>query len=144
MSFSTGNSSQQSEINVTPLIDVLLVLLIIFMILVPQASNGLKALVPQPPPKSSVPPSPDPATIVVQVHSGDGGVVSYSINQQPVAKSEMVALLSAIFINRAQKVMFVKGDPDLQFDSIAEVIGLGRQAMVTDIGVLTPRAERGE
>jgi biopolymer transport protein TolR len=145
MSFSTGNSSQQSEINVTPLIDVLLVLLIIFMILVPQASNGLKAVVPQPSPKSATPPPPDPTTIVVQVHSsGDGGVVSYSINEQPVAKSEMVSRLRAIFVNRAQKVMFVKGDADLQFDRIAEVIGLGREAMVTDIGVLTPKMERGQ
>ncbi len=145
MSFSMGNSSQQSEINVTPLIDVLLVLLIIFMILVPQASNGLKALVPQPALRSDATPPEQPNTIVVQVHSGTNGAgPSYFINRQPVLKSEMVARLSAIFVNRAQKTMFVKGDADLEFNAIAEVIGLAREAAVTDIAVLTPMAEVGK
>jgi biopolymer transport protein ExbD len=145
MSFSTGNSSQTSEINVTPLIDVLLVLLIIFMVLVPLTPIGLRAIAPQPAPKSSVPPPTPPETIVLQVHAGlNGGAPSYSINEQTVAKADLVRRLTAIFATRQERVMFVKGDPDLQFSSIAEVIGFGHQAMVTDIGVLTPKAEKGE
>jgi biopolymer transport protein TolR len=141
MSFSTGNSNQTSEINVTPLIDVLLVLLIIFMVLVPQASTGLRALSPQP----AVQAEPQPADpIVLQVHAGVGGALpSYSINQQPVAREAVVARLTAIFALRQQRVMFVKGDPGLEFNSVAEAIALGHQATASDIGILTPKAEKG-
>jgi biopolymer transport protein TolR len=144
MSFSTGNSSQSAEINVTPLIDVLLVLLIIFMIIVPMKPNGLSALLPQPPLKNT-PTIPTPTTVVLQVHAGvDGGAPSYSINEQPVTKADMVAKLEGIYVNRSEKVMFVKGDPDLEFNAIAEVVGLAHAAMVTDIAVLTPKSQRGE
>ncbi len=137
MSFSTLNSNQKSEINVTPLIDVLLVLLIIFMIIVPLTPTGLRAVVPQPPLKAATLPPPEDA-VVLQVHSGaNGGAASYSINRQVVAKPEIVSRLTTIFATRQERVMFVKGDPGLQFSSIAEAIGLGHQAMVTDIGVLT-------
>ncbi len=144
MSFSNGNSNQTSEINVTPLIDVLLVLLIIFMVLTPLKQLGLKAVTPQPAAQnaSSI---PAPTTVVFQVHSGvGGGAPTYSINQQPVAKRDIVSRLAAIYVNRSERVMFLKGDAGLEFSSIAEVIGMGRQAQVTDIAVLTPKTERGE
>src|SRR5665213_4416647 len=106
MSFSTGNSSQTSEINVTPLIDVLLVLLIIFMVLVPLHPVGLPALVPQPAPHTTVPPPPNPDTIVLQVHPGlNGAPPTYDINRQPVARQDLAAHLAAIFMNRTETVM---------------------------------------
>lgn len=142
MAFSSGNSGQQSEINVTPLIDVLLVLLIIFMIIVPLKPNGLNAAVPQPP--HSPQPDAPPSTIVVQVHANEGSELSYSINQQPVAKEAIVGRLKEIFALRQEKTMFVKGDPELDFGSIAEIVGMGRQALADNIGVLTPKMEAGK
>ncbi len=145
MSFSSsGYSSQTSEINVTPLIDVLLVLLIIFMVLVPLNPNGLKTLLPQQPAARDAPPVPDLTTIVLRVQSHSGGEPSYTINQHSVAKAEIVARLTEIFALRQQRVMYVEGDAGLEFSSIAEVIGFGHQARVDSIGVLTPGTERRE
>src|SRR6185312_3273116 len=143
MSFSTAGSSQTSEINVTPLIDVLLVLLIIFMVIVPLTPTGLTALAPQPAPKSTAPPPEDP--IILQVHSGmNGEAPSYTINQHPVAKADLVSRLTAIMAVRQQKVMFLKGDPGLSFNVMAEAISLSHRGSATDIGVLTSKAEKGE
>jgi biopolymer transport protein TolR len=130
-----------SEINVTPLIDVLLVLLIIFMVIVPTTPKGLEALVPQPPKPNAPPPPENDRTIVVQVSAG--AVPVYKINDQQFPKADISSELAKIFATRQEKVMFVKGDKDLNFGSIAEVIGMGHQADVTNIGIITPQVEAG-
>ncbi len=137
-----GTGGAVSEINVTPLIDVLLVLLIIFMVIVPVTPKGLDALVPQPPkdPSHDV---PNDRTIVVVVQSNKGGQPSYMINSDAFSKAAIEPKLQEIFAARQEKVMFVKGDGDLEYGKIAEVIDMGHQAGVDNIGIITPRVESG-
>jgi biopolymer transport protein TolR len=137
-----GGGGPVSDMNVTPMIDVLLVLLIIFMVIQPTTPKGLEALVPQPP-KNPQQDQPNDRTIVVQIMAGAGGQPSYKINEQDFAKQDLTAKLSEIFSTRQEKVMFVKGDKDLYFESVAEVIGFGHAADVTNIGIITPQIEAG-
>jgi biopolymer transport protein TolR len=139
MSMGSNGIRAAAEINVTPLIDVLLVLLIIFMVIVPSVPKGLDALVPQPP--RSLVDTPSPRTIVVQVQQDRNGQPSYKINDETIAKPAIEARLQAIFATRQERVMFVKGDPELLYASIAEVIDFGHQAGVDNVGIMTPGVE---
>src|ERR1700691_699134 len=104
-----GTGKAVSDINVTPLIDVLLVLLIIFMVIVPVTPKGLDTLIPQPP-KDKTQDQPNDRTIVVQVLSNGKGEPAYKINQDDFAKSALEPKLAEIFSTREEKVIFVRGD----------------------------------
>ena len=136
-----GTGRAVSGINVTPLIDVLLVLLIIFMLLVPVAPDGLSTLIPQPLKNKDEPP---PEAIVVSIQANGKGEPSYLINQDVFAKSQLESKLAEIFATRQEKVMFVKGDASLDFGKVAEVIDMGHQAEVDNIGLITPRIQAGQ
>jgi biopolymer transport protein ExbD/biopolymer transport protein TolR len=138
-----GTGKAVSDINVTPLIDVLLVLLIIFMVIVPVTPHGLNTLIPQPP-KDKTQDQPNDRTIVVQILANGKGEPSYKINEDPFAKADLEPKLAEIFATRQEKVMFVKGDADLDFSKVAEVIDMGHQADVDNIGLLTPRVLAGQ
>jgi biopolymer transport protein TolR len=139
MSGSDGTARAVSEINVTPLIDVLLVLLIIFMVIVPAAPKGLDALLPQSSKSESLDPSQIPQTVVVTVRAGGGGQPTYRINQEAVDKSDLERRLAAIFSTRNDKVMFVQDDPGLEFRTVAEVVDMGHRAQVEGVGLITGR-----
>ncbi len=136
-----GGSGARSDINVTPLIDVLLVLLIIFMVIQPSTMRGLDTLVPQPPKNQDKDKEPDQRTVVVQILSG--GQATYKINEDQVTLDTLTARLTEIFSTRNDKVMFVKGDKDLDFGQVLPVINDGHAAGVDNIGIITPAVESG-
>ena len=144
MGMGGGNKGgTMSEINVTPMIDVLLVLLIIFMVIVPVTPHGLDTLVPQPP-KNKTQDQPNDRTIVVQIQSNGAGAPTYKINETAFNRADIEPKLAEIFAARQEKVMFVQGDKDLDFSKVAEVIDFGHLAGVDNIGLITPRIAAGQ
>jgi biopolymer transport protein ExbD len=130
-----------SDMNVTPLIDVLLVLLIIFMVITPLTPKGLEALVPQPGPKDQkVSDEVLSRTIVVTMDAAH----QVKINQDPVDIRSLGSRLEDIFKTRNDRVMFVKGDPSLTFADVAEVIDISRGAGIDKIGLITKALEEGQ
>ena len=126
--------------NIVPLIDILLVLIIIFMVVTPLTPKGLDALVPQPPPPGQ-PPDVDVSsrTIVIQVERA-----ALKINEQPVSWDTLGPRLEEIFKTRAEKVAFVKGEDQLEFERVASAIDIAKGAGVDKIGLITAKIERGE
>ena len=116
--------------NVTPLIDVLLVLIIIFLVVMPTLSTGLKAHIPQSPDQKSAPPIDD---IVISV-LGDGTV---RLNQETVAIADLEERLKVVFENAANHVIFVRGDKDLDFNYVAEVIDIAKGAGLDRVALMT-------
>jgi biopolymer transport protein ExbD/biopolymer transport protein TolR len=140
MTMNNGNShGMSSEINVTPMIDVLLVLLIIFMLIVPLIPRGLSASAPQPS-KNDTPPA---GVVVLELTDGSGGEAVYRINRQAVAREDLHGKVAEIFANRARREMFVKADGRLAFTKVAEAIDTVRSAGVERVGLLTPAVEAG-
>jgi biopolymer transport protein TolR len=139
MAFSaTGRDGINSEINVTPLVDVLLVLLIIFMIISPVKPQGLDAAVPQSP-KGPTSIADREQSVVAEV-AKSGNDVQVRINQQPVAWERLEAQLNDTYKTRAQRVLFIRGDDDLDFVEVIRVIDAAKATKLDiTVGLVTAK-----
>ncbi len=129
----------KSDINMTPMIDVLLVLIIIFMVITPLTPKGLEALIPQPPPKDAPPPEVD-RTVVIIIDKDR----RMMLNTESVTEANLGERLIEVFKTRAERVCFVKADPDLEFQYVAKAIDIAKGAQMDKVGLMTARMEAGE
>jgi biopolymer transport protein TolR len=141
MSMVVGESGHlKADINMTPMIDVLLVLIIIFMVITPLTPNGLEALVPQPPPPNQKPNQSDQRTVVIVIDKDH----NMQINSEPVTEAHLQSRLEEIFKTRAERVVFVKGDPSLDFQWVAKAIDIAHGAGIDKVGLMTAKVEAGQ
>jgi len=142
MGMSVGNSSggAVAEMNVVPLIDILLVLLIIFMVITPLTPKGMDTLVPQPNPNQQQQQQIDDKTVVVQV-TKNGKVM---INNEDSSWDRLGPRMEQIFKERAEKVAFVKGDNEVLFEEVARAIDIMRTSGIDKVGLITAKLEAGQ
>lgn len=133
----SGGGPLRAEINITPMIDVLLVLIIVFMVVVAMSKEkGLDAQIPQPA-KTELP-EQITRTIVIQIEfAGDNNDPHVKINDENVEWENLHERLFDIFKQRAEKVAFVKGDDDVDFQFVADAISIARNSGVERVGLLT-------
>jgi biopolymer transport protein TolR len=140
MSVGDNKGGTMAEMNVVPLIDILLVLLIIFMVITPLTPKGMDTLVPQPNPNQQQNQDLENKTVVVQVLK-DGKV---KINNEDSSWSTLGPRIEQIFKDRAEKIAFVKGDNDVLFADVAHAIDIMRVSGIDKVGLITAKLEAGQ
>jgi len=140
MAVGGGAGATKSDINVTPLIDVLLVMLIIFMVIAPVTPKGLNALVPQPSRPNEPQNAADVRTVVIQIAKDR----SLKINDENTDETRLGPRLEEIFKTRNERVVFVKGDPDLDYQYVARAIDIAHGAQIDKVGLMTQKIEGGQ
>ena len=139
MSVGGPGGGPKADINMTPMIDVLLVLIIIFMVITPLTPKGLEALVPQPPPPGTPPSQSDQRTVVVVIDKDR----HMMINTEETDENRLGPRLAEIFKTRAERVVFIKGDPNLEYQWVAKAIDIAHGAGIDKVGLMTAKVEAG-
>ena len=139
MAFSmAGGGARGPQINVTPLIDVLLTLIIMFMLVVSMDKQYQeKVLLPQPPKDATSQPPPERTVVIQVVGTAKGVAPTVKVNHEDVRWEDLEMRLAQIYLKRAEKVAFVRGDADVDFLYVADVIDLAHHAGVNRVGLLT-------
>ncbi len=145
MSFSmAGGGARGPEINVTPLIDVLLTLIIVFMVVVSMdKEQGETAQIPQPDQRQTAEQQQSRTIVIQVVWTRDGQPPTIKLNRDEVRWEDLEGRLAQIYLKRAEKVAFVRGDADVDFQYVADVIDLAHHAGVQRVGLLTMDREMG-
>ncbi|HEV3039037.1 MAG TPA: biopolymer transporter ExbD [Candidatus Angelobacter sp.] len=138
MAMTSGSQEKvASEINVTPMIDVLLVLLIIFMVIQPEIKLGEAAETPHPAKANPETQAVHPPGVVIGLYRGDGGKMPLiKVDQEEVAWNDLTGRLREIYKSRAEKIAFLRGDPDVEFQFVADVVDMTHVAGIDRVGLL--------
>jgi biopolymer transport protein TolR len=139
-----ASSGAMSDINITPLIDVMLVLLIIFMVVTPLAQKGLDIALPQPDPSAAADTPTNPNQVVMTLEEAPGGGAVISVNKSPVSNlDDLETKLRDIYQTKSDKTMFVKAAGKIAYGKVVEAMDIARGAGVERIGIISESMDPG-